>query len=114
MTRVLFVCGMARLRSPTAERVFADWRGRDGTREPMETASAGTNSDADTPLTPELIEWAEIICVMERGHQQKLTARFQRSLKGKRVVCLDIADDYAYMEPRLIEVLKERVEAILA
>ena len=39
---VLFICSRNRLRSPTAERVFADWPG-------IETASAGLAPDADSP-----------------------------------------------------------------
>ncbi|CAN5333980.1 hypothetical protein BH11PSE14_BH11PSE14_19620 [soil metagenome] len=58
MTRVLFVCSRNRLRSPTAEQVFADWPG-------IEVASAGTASDADVPVTPELLQWAELVLVME-------------------------------------------------
>ena len=46
MTNLLFLCSRNRLRSPTAERVFADWPG-------VETASAGLAPDADEPLTPE-------------------------------------------------------------
>jgi UDP-N-acetylmuramyl pentapeptide synthase len=36
---ILFVCSRNRLRSPTAEQVFADWPG-------VETASAGLSPDA--------------------------------------------------------------------
>lgn len=43
-THLLFLCSRNRLRSPTAERVFADWPG-------IETASAGLAADADEPLT---------------------------------------------------------------
>jgi predicted protein tyrosine phosphatase len=49
MKRVLFVCSQNRLRSPTAEQVFAD-------HPAMECASAGTYQDAEVPLTPELVE----------------------------------------------------------
>ena len=48
MTNVLFLCSQNRLRSPTAEHVFADWPG-------IETSSAGLNHDAENPLTPELL-----------------------------------------------------------
>jgi predicted protein tyrosine phosphatase len=96
MKRVLFVCSQNRLRSPTAEQVFSTWQG-------VETASAGLNHDAENPLTPELLEWADIIFVMERAHRTKLSARFKRHLKNARVVCLDIPDDYEFMEPALID-----------
>jgi predicted protein tyrosine phosphatase len=102
MRTVLFVCSQNRLRSTTAEQIFS-------TREDIEVASAGTNADADTPLTAELIEWAEIIFVMENAHRAKLQKRFRSSLKSKRVVCLDIPDDYEFMDPLLVRMLENRV-----
>ena len=99
---VLFLCSQNRLRSPTAEQVFADWPG-------IETASAGLNVAADNPLTPELLQWADLIFVMERAHRSKLSARFQPYLAGKRVVCLDIPDDYEFMDRELIELLRSKV-----
>lgn len=108
MTRnVLFICSQNRLRSPTAEQVFADWPG-------IETASAGLNHDAENPLTPELLQWADIVFVMERMHRNKLSARFKPHLGGKRVICLEIPDDYAYMDPDLVALLKARVPRHLA
>lgn len=102
MPRVLFVCSRNRLRSPTAERVFAAW-------PDVQTASAGVSPDADQPLDPELIAWAEIIFVMEPVHRRKLTAKFGRWLKNKRVICLDIPDDFDFMQPELIDLLTARV-----
>ena len=99
---VLFVCSRNRLRSPTAEQVFADWPG-------IETASAGLAPDADQPLTTELIAWADVIFVMERVHRARLGARFGPHIRGKRVVCLDIADDFDLMDPALVKLLRARV-----
>lgn len=106
MRRVLFVCSQNRLRSPTAEQVFAEHPG-------MECASAGTNRDANVPLTPELVEWAEVIFVMERAHRNKLTAKFKRYLANKRVICLDIPDEYDFMDPALVRLLKVKVSRFL-
>jgi predicted protein tyrosine phosphatase len=106
MKRVLFVCSQNRLRSPTAEQVFASHPG-------VECASAGTNHDADNPLTPELVEWAEIIFVMEQEHRSKLTSKFRRYLANKQVICLDIPDEYDYMEPELIRLLETKVPRFL-
>jgi predicted protein tyrosine phosphatase len=90
--KALLVCSRNRLRSPTAEAVFATWPG-------VETDSAGLADDADVPLSAEQIEWADIIFVMERSHRTRLSRRFRRHLNGKRVVCLDIPDDYSFMQP---------------
>lgn len=59
---VLFVCSQNRLRSPTAEQVFS-------CREDLEVDSAGTNHDADNPLTAELVAWADATFVMEKAHR---------------------------------------------
>ena len=99
---VLFVCGKNRLRSPTAEHVFADWEG-------IETSSAGINRDADSPVTPELLDWADTVLVMEPSHRTKLTAQFGTSLRGKRVASLGIPDDYEFMQPALVELLLTKV-----
>jgi predicted protein tyrosine phosphatase len=93
--RILFVCSQNRLRSPTAEAVFQSWPG-------IEVASAGTNHDATVPVDAELLAWADLILVMERAHRTRLQKRFRAHLGGKRIVSLEIPDDYDYMEPALV------------
>jgi predicted protein tyrosine phosphatase len=104
--RLLFVCSQNRLRSPTAEEVFSSWPN-------VEVASAGLNNDAETPLNAELVEWADIIFVMEQTRLKKLTASFKRNLKGQCVVCLDIPDRFSFMDPTLVRILEERVPKFL-
>ena len=104
--KILFVCSRNRLRSPTAEQVFASWPG-------IETASAGINRDADSPVTPELLQWADLVFVMERVHRSKLSAKFKAHLAGKRVVCLEIPDEFDYMEPALVTLLQAKVPRYL-
>lgn len=106
MKRALFICTQNRLRSPTAEHVFSTWPN-------VETDSAGLGADADVPLSPEQIEWATIIFVMEKRHRNWLSARFKRHLDGKRVVCLDIPDDDEYMQPELVRLLEAKVGRFL-
>jgi len=102
MPHVLFICGKNKWRSPTAEDVFADYPG-------IECMSAGLSNDAATPVSIELIEWADLIFVMERAHKTKLAEQFRPHLSGKRVVCLGIADNYRFMEPALVKLLKTKV-----
>lgn len=102
MLRVLFICSRNRLRSPTAERIFADYPG-------IETASAGLAPDAEERLTSDSLEGVDLIFVMERSHRTKLTRDFGRHLRGARIVCLDIPDKYRYMQPELVELLRARV-----
>lgn len=101
ITNVLFVCSQNRLRSPTAEQVFAS-------RRDLEVSSAGTNNDAENPLTAEQVTWADVIVVMEKTHRTKVQKRFRKALNGKRIICLDIPDNYAFMDPALIALLKTR------
>ena len=107
MRRLLFICSRNRLRSPTAERVFADWPG-------VETDSAGLASDADTVLTADQVEWADVIFVMEKAHRTKLTQRFKSQLKGKKIVCLDIPDNYEFMQAELVLALEKKIGAQLS
>jgi len=100
--KVLFICSQNRLRSPTAEQRFADWPG-------VETASAGTDREAGVPVSPELLHWADLICVMEPAHRKKLSSRFRSALANKHIVCLHIPDEYEYMDPALIKLLDESV-----
>lgn len=79
----------------------------------METASAGVNQDADTPVCPELLAWADLILVMQRVHRSKLASEFKAHLTNKCVVCLDIPDDYGFMDPALIALLNTKVLGFL-
>jgi len=102
MQRILFICSANRLRSPTAEQVFADYPG-------VEASSAGLSHDAVDRLTPEHLEGVDMIFVMEKAHREKLSRHFRRHIGAARVICLDIPDNYAFMQPELIELLKARV-----
>lgn len=95
------MCSRNRLRSPTAEQVF-------GARADLEVASAGLSPDAEDVCTPELVGWADIVFVMEKRHRAKLARSFRGQLRGKKVICLDIADDYAFMAPELVRLLVAR------
>jgi len=106
MKKVLFVCSQNKLRSPTAENIFSQFA-------ELECESAGTDSLANVPLDPELIQWADVIFAMERSHRGRIAKRFKKYLNGKRIVVLGIADDYAYMDPELIKILQAKVGPLL-
>ena len=101
MTHVLFVCTQNQLRSPTAEQVFASRAG-------FEVTSAGLHRSAGNPVTPELLEWADVVFVMEQTHREKLAQQFRPYLKDKRVICLDIPDKFEYMDPALVHLLEKK------
>lgn len=47
--------------------------------------------------------------VMKKAQRSRLSTKFRRHLGKARVVCLDIPDDYAFMDPALIQLLKARL-----
>src|SRR6516162_3238551 len=104
---VLFVCSQNRYRSPTAQRVFSTWPG-------VEVASAGLAADAVVPVTPELLQWADTIFVMEKSHRNRLLKRYKSHLKSRRLICLNIPDEYEFMDPVLVRLLEVKVPRYLA
>lgn len=104
--KLLFVCGKNQLRSPTAEAIFCE-------NESLDVDSAGVDRDAETPLGIEAIQWADIIFVMEKTHLRKLRTKFQAELHNKRIICLDIPDNYEYMQTELVELLNKKVLPLL-
>lgn len=98
---LLFLCSRNKWRSPTAEAIF---RGRAG----IETDSAGLSPDAEVPLSRDHVEWADLILVMEKVHLARLKRKFGTLLAGKRVVVLDVPDQYRFMDPELVRLLESR------
>jgi predicted protein tyrosine phosphatase len=96
------ICSQNKLRSPTAEAVFSEYEG-------LEVESAGLNHDAEVPLSVEMLQEADIIFVMEKVHKSKLSKKFKPYLKGQKIICLDIPDNYDYMDADLIKILKNKV-----
>lgn len=86
--------------------MFSLWPG-------VETDSAGLSNGAVTELSPEQIEWADIVFVMEKAHRAKLSKRFKRHLGGKRIICLDIPDDFEFMDAALIRLLETKAGPFL-
>ncbi|HEX8655095.1 MAG TPA: phosphotyrosine protein phosphatase [Allosphingosinicella sp.] len=105
--RLLFVCSQNRLRSPTAEALCQGIEG-------IEAISAGTNNDAEQPLTGDLIEWADVVIAMEREHRNRINRKFRAQLKGKPIIVLGIPDEYDYMQAELVALLKVRLHRWIA
>ena len=85
--KILFVCTQNRLRSPTAEAVFRE-------NPTLEVKSAGVDNDASVPVNLELLEWADIIFVVEKRQRNIIHKKFKDIYRNKRIVCLYIPDDY--------------------
>ncbi len=76
-------------------------------------ASAGLDTDAKIKVTKELIEWADLIFVMEKNHKNRLQKKFKQYLADKKVICLDIPDHYDYMDPELVKIFEDRIPRII-
>jgi predicted protein tyrosine phosphatase len=100
--KLLFVCAGNQRRSPTAEWMFHGC-------SDYEVMSAGTARGARTVITQEHIDWADLIFLMEGSQLQHLRQRFGKGIKGKRLICLQIPDQYGAMSLELEDVLRERL-----
>ena len=106
MTNALFICGKARMRSPTAADLVSGWLG-------IMADFAGLSTDADEKLSVEQLGWAHIILVMEARQAKRLQALHGAHLRGKRVVTLGVPDRFAYNDPDLIALLTPKLRAVL-
>jgi len=104
--RLLFLCSRNQWRSPTAEAVYQN--------DPrVEVRSAGVSAAARQRVTAKLLQWADRVLVMEHEHKQRLREQFPDLIRDLRVEVLDIPDDYEFMDPELVTLIRERVEPLL-
>jgi predicted protein tyrosine phosphatase len=99
--RILFLCRHNRMRSPTAERVFRK-------RVDLDVRSAGTAPDALARVNANMLDWAEDIFIMDERQRRALRRRFAGHPALDRIICLDIPDEFTFLQPELIELLENR------
>jgi predicted protein tyrosine phosphatase len=104
--RVLFVCSRNQWRSPTAEDLY-----RNDSR--MEVRSGGVSRAARRQVTEKLLQWADLVLVMEHAHKRRLCEQFPDLAREAHIEVLDIPDDYTAMHPDLIDLLRARIEPLL-
>lgn len=100
--RVLFLCHYNMTRSATAERLFCK-------RRDLDVRSAGTSPDALARVNALMLEWADVIFIMDDEQRRSLEAMFPEHPALQRLVCLDIPDNFTFLEPELVQLLEERV-----
>ena len=66
---ILFVCSRNQWRSPTGEQIYKNAQG-------INAKSAGTEPSARTKINAKLIDWADIIFVMEKKFKKPLQIFF--------------------------------------
>jgi len=107
MQNLLFICSRNQWRSPTAEKIYS--------RDPrVNVRSAGTSPRAKRTVNAKDLQWADLIFVMEYKHKDRLKAEYNRVLQYKKIIVLDISDDYLYMDEELVEVLEESIEGYIS
>jgi predicted protein tyrosine phosphatase len=99
---VLFLCRHNRMRSATAERVFCK-------RSDLEVRSAGTSADALARVNERMLDWADVIFIMDDEQRRSLRRQFAGHPAIDRVICLDIPDDFTFLQPELVALLETRV-----
>ena len=100
--KLLFVCSRNKIRSLTAEKLFTGF--------PLYQArSAGTQPGARIVVTEGHLGWADIIFCMEKSHSNRLRQKFPEAIRGKRVICLHIPDEFEFMQPELIDELRVKL-----
>ncbi len=104
--KILFVCSQNKLRSKTAEAIF-------NKKQEIDVKSAGTDNDAALAVNSDLIKWADTILVMEQSHKNKLRKKFKKELYKKRLIILNIPDEYDFMDPDLINLLKQKLPKLV-
>lgn len=105
--RILFICSRNQWRSPTAEEIYRR-------RSDLQVRSRGTSRKSRRQVVTDDIRWADLICVMEPKHLQRLRADFPDAMRHKVAHVLDIPDDYRYMDPELVHAIESSVEPWLA
>jgi predicted protein tyrosine phosphatase len=105
--RVLFICRLNRVRSATAERLFCK-------RPDLDVRSAGTSSDAMVRVNARMLDWADVAITMDEGQRQALEQMFPHHPALAHLICLQIPDEFTFLQPELVTLLKERVTPILA
>jgi predicted protein tyrosine phosphatase len=106
MKKVLMVCTGNMDRSPTAAMLIAEMCA------PLWVTSAGTEAWAKNQVTMELVEEADVICVMEEAHRRQIRNRFGDA-HAEKVVVLDIPDSYICWDAELIRLLKPKLREAL-
>ena len=102
--KILVVCGRNKRRSRTAEYIFKN-------DERFQIKSAGLSVQSEVILNAKLVEWADIIIVMNNSQKARIQEQY-RTFAIPRIENIRIADEYEFLDPELILLLKERINTI--
>jgi len=97
--RVLFVDSYNLDRSRTAEEMYED-------REDIDVKSAGILPGVPTPITEEMVNWADKIFVMEKKHRDHIIDKYPEA--KEKTITLNIKDKYQRNDPALKRILEKK------
>lgn len=104
--QILFLCSQNKQRSLTAEKLFDGYHNH-------RVRSAGTEANARIKVSAGLIGWADMIFCMEQKHARRIREKYADKLQGKKLICLNIPDKFAFMDEKLQQILQQKMTAYL-
>ncbi|MFD2824449.1 phosphotyrosine protein phosphatase [Lacinutrix iliipiscaria] len=111
MKNILFVCSANKQRSKTASDYFSE-KLLDFNFDSAGTNHKICNKEGTQPLTMELMNWADLVIVMEEKHR-KLIVENGGSEFGKKIKVLSIPDKFKYYQKELIDLLEQKVKPLM-
>jgi protein-tyrosine phosphatase len=103
---ILVICGQNKRRSRTAEFLYKN-------DDRFNIRSAGLSPRSDRQLKAKDLDWADLVLVMEDSHSSRIKKDY-RNLDLPPIEVLHIDDEYDYLQPELIDLLKDRIEVIVS
>lgn len=103
---ILFICSQNKRRSLTAEKLLEGYNGHI-------VRSAGTEKNSRVKLTPGLIGWADVIFCFEKKHLRRIKENYAEEVSGKKIITMNISDEYEFMDEELQEILLGYAEEYL-
>jgi predicted protein tyrosine phosphatase len=97
LSNLLFICSKNQWRSPTAELLFKN-------HPTHQARSAGTSGKARIRVNQKMIDWADVIFLMERKHLDIVRQRF--GFSDQTLIVLGVEDGYQFGDAELISLLK--------
>jgi predicted protein tyrosine phosphatase len=102
---LLFICNQGKDRSRTAAEIYS---------KKYETSYAGCYSlDESLKLKEYMLKKANVLFVMEDTHINYLIENFPIYSLQKRIINIDIPNDFRYNQPELVVLLKKNINPYL-
>lgn len=101
---VLVVCGQNKRRSRTAEFLYKNDRH-------LDVRSVGLSPKSKRKINANDLQWADLVLVMEDSHHKRIREQFHE-LDLPEIEVLHIPDEYDYLDPELVEILKVSLDGL--